>query len=879
MNSLKENETLKKVVQIILYLLAFNVVLMTMIVVLSSVKIPVNQAIIKQILKRKIPNQLVFQIKNCEIQFPYLIKIDELKISDNKNIDCTLYDTEFQFDFINYLLNRKNYFMTMSYSSMKTFFLKTSNSFISSQKGSMKKTRNGDFFLDLKIKGGNHTINFCGIINSDFPKSTQDIWQYLKNRSFEKTYKLDIDKFLLNKEATKIDALLVADSVLSLSFAQRNNRGANSSVLSNLEGFVILRDTNGKLNLLSNLSFDELVVSQSSQKFKIKNACIFFNGNLSSGVSGISDAEASFSFKNLDLLGSVQGKVPSFIFRHMQTNSAQISHIFSNSSDFFTSITTQNDYQSSSKTTGTLKFFPNRLNFSVEKNDKSFKVFSGEKIELSLYENTNPRKRHYPISFRIEGKEVSILEAPTGNFVVNGEISNEYDLEIHDSYANIGSSDVKFSYTHLFKTLCYKLTISGFCNPKNVDNWMPPWWEKLWLDFKFHEIPRGNFVIDGIWGGPVGNTRSFGFVETRSLEFRELPVKSSRNYITVDSDSISVIGKEVIHKHGKFDGSLTFPRKYIGSPVFLNFEIEGDFPFDDGKRVFGKSVYKFLSDSKVTKIKCKGDGKIVRSDVESNSSHEYKIALNSSTGGNFKGIPFESIRGEIFHINNKTEGKFNSVSLAGGNAKFYFASYESLDSTILSIDLDLKEANSTRIVEIVSGLNESKLSNVSFKSKLNKNSRESIKDGKLNLMIQAKGPPSDFLQFVGTGRILLKQKGLSQINLLGGISRELSKLSVFPSGAFTFNKLDALFKINHGKLIFDEFRLTGPISSIDALGNLNLQDGSLDLNSKVRFAGNFPIPGIKELVNLADPISKILELKIYGTIEEPNWDIMVNSLP
>ena len=87
------------------------------------------------------------------------------------------------------------------------------------------------------------------------------------------------------------------------------------------------------------------------------------------------------------------------------------------------------------------------------------------------------------------------------------------------------------------------------------------------------------------------------------------------------------------------------------------------------------------------------------------------------------------------------------------------------------------------------------------------------------------------------------------------------------------------FKINHGKLIFDEFRLTGPISSIDALGNLNLQDGSLDLNSKVRFAGNFPIPGIKELVNLADPISKILELKIYGTIEEPNWDIMVNSLP
>ena len=147
MNSLKENETLKKVIQIILYLLAFNVVLMTMIVVLSSVKIPVNQAIIKQILKRKIPNQLVFQIKNCEIQFPYLIKIDELKISDNNNIDCILYDTELGFDFINYLLTRKNYFISMSYSSMKTFFLKSSDFFITSQNGSIKKTRDGRLSL------------------------------------------------------------------------------------------------------------------------------------------------------------------------------------------------------------------------------------------------------------------------------------------------------------------------------------------------------------------------------------------------------------------------------------------------------------------------------------------------------------------------------------------------------------------------------------------------------------------------------------------------------------------------------------------------------------------------------------------------------------
>ena len=52
-----------------------------------------------------------------------------------------------------------------------------------------------------------------------------------------------------------------------------------------------------------------------------------------------------------------------------------------------------------------------------------------------------------------------------------------------------------------------------------------------------------------------------------------------------------------------------------------------------------------------------------------------------------------------------------------------------------------------------------------------------IKEGKVP-NLQARGPFDNFLQFEGTGKLSVSEKKISQINILGGISNEISKLPI-----------------------------------------------------------------------------------------------------
>ncbi len=152
--------------------------------------------------------------------------------------------------------------------------------------------------------------------------------------------------------------------------------------------------------------------------------------------------------------------------------------------------------------------------------------------------------------------------------------------------------------------------------------------------------------------------------------------------------------------------------------------------------------------------------------------------------------------------------------------------------------------------------------------------------GKMDLSLQAKGPIEDYLQFVGTGMIGIREKGLGQINLLGNLSRELSDFRLpIPSGAFTFDTLTSPFRVEHESVFFDKMIISGPLSILESKGNFNLDNGNLDFLARLKLIGNLPIPVIKQIIGFADPLSKIAEIKITGTLDEPKWKLEVNPTP
>jgi hypothetical protein len=76
---------------------------------------------------------------------------------------------------------------------------------------------------------------------------------------------------------------------------------------------------------------------------------------------------------------------------------------------------------------------------------------------------------------------------------------------------------------------------------------------------------------------------------------------------------------------------------------------------------------------------------------------------------------------------------------------------------------------------------------------------------------------------------------------------------------------------------FDNLQLTGPISKISSKGSFNLSSGTLDIIAKLSLIGNLPLPIIKNLVQLADPISRMAEIKITGNISKPKWELLLSN--
>ena len=151
-------------------------------------------------------------------------------------------------------------------------------------------------------------------------------------------------------------------------------------------------------------------------------------------------------------------------------------------------------------------------------------------------------------------------------------------------------------------------------------------------------------------------------------------------------------------------------------------------------------------------------------------------------------------------------------------------------------------------------------------------------DGTLSLSLQAQGPLSNPLQFEGSGMFHLKEPSIGQINLFGKISEGLSNLKIpLPTGAFSFNELIIPFNLNNETMSFDELKLGGPISKITSQGSFNLSSGTVDLIAKLSLVGNIPLPLIQNLVQFADPISRMAEIKVTGKIKKPKWELLLSG--
>ena len=116
---------------------------------------------------------------------------------------------------------------------------------------------------------------------------------------------------------------------------------------------------------------------------------------------------------------------------------------------------------------------------------------------------------------------------------------------------------------------------------------------------------------------------------------------------------------------------------------------------------------------------------------------------------------------------------------------------------------------------------------------------------------------------------------MQKVNLLGVISERLDAIKLpIPSGSFSFEMLEIPFRLENDQLHSDNIVLTGPLSRLEAAGHLNLASGDLDVTSRLKLIGNLKIPILRNIINLADPLPKITEIRISGDWKKPKVEFV-----
>jgi hypothetical protein len=445
----------------------------------------------------------------------------------------------------------------------------------------------------------------------------------------------------------------------------------------------------------------------------------------------------------------------------------------------------------------------------------------------------------------------------------------------------MGRSYVHGSYTQKWNPHQYEFRLKGNCYPQDINNWLGLWWSNVWKNFSFPaETPFGDFRISGIWAGPVGNSNTFGIVDAQEFVYNGFKAKSSTILAKVDFNATLIESKNISHEYGQLEGSLNFPRKHKKSPAFLLFSLDGVYPLNQARSIFGKEFESAIEDINASSIFCSASGHIPSITLQNSSRSEFSLKLQSRESIRFKGIEISNFNGHITKESSLIDGSFPKLQIANGEGQLNIEIDSNGSEEISKINFKLQEANKNLLFQNLITSKEQGYFDVfgEQEDEFALSKFESPGEGILNISIQAEGPINNPLQFEGTGLIQLNEPKIGQINLLGKISEGLSNLKIpLPSGALSFNELIIPFELNNETMSFDNLQLSGPISKINSKGSFNLSSGTVDLIAKLSLVGNLPLPIIKNLVQFADPISRMAEIKITGNLSKPKWELLLSN--
>ena len=588
---------------------------------------------------------------------------------------------------------------------------------------------------------------------------------------------------------------------------------------------------------------------------------------------------ADFNFQNITSKGYINSVIPNIYFCTSKINNFFEFTIISDSNfTKCTNIVILNPLNNEFSINGKNEIIPKFLKYEIGNDQNNTQLIDGDLLNIDLFSPYKPFSEKNRNNIEIEAKSLSILGSLPGEYNATGYFKADKTLYLNDISGMLGHSFVNGSFMQEWNPLKFEFILNGNCFPTDINNWLGEWWDKIWVDFLFdHEnIPFGQFRISGIWN-QSSNLHTHGIIDSQNFSYKGLPVENTIINLLVDENITSISTSSIKHNSGSIGGKISIPRKLKNDTNPIKYSLSGIYPINSGSKSLGPLIETYLDDFNLSSLSLNTYGEIFQSTSENNNSKQstnnYYIDFSTDQKGIWNGINFDSFKGIIKAESDKLYFSFPSIKTCNGQLSL------NLNSDLLNNDVNFNlSINNANIVKLYNSI-------ISYQSNVGKdfipkdNSFSISEKGVIDFSLNASGIPNDLMSFNGTGSLKIQDKELSKIRLLGFISDNLKALPLpFPTGTLNFNTLSGLFELQNGKLSFDNLVLSGVLSKVENKGSINLENGELDIISKIHLVGNFPIPIISQIAKITDPLSIFTEIKITGSWINPQWEILLNPL-
>ena len=139
--------------------------------------------------------------------------------------------------------------------------------------------------------------------------------------------------------------------------------------------------------------------------------------------------------------------------------------------------------------------------------------------------------------------------------------------------------------------------------------------------------------------------------------------------------------------------------------------------------------------------------------------------------------------------------------------------------------------------------------------------------GELSAQAQVAGWLDPWKSIEGQGQVYIHNGSLFHVRLFGGLSKILSKL--YPGLGYTAQTEFLMpFTLDGGKLKSDDVSIKGAVISLKGHGEYQL-GGDLNYQAQVQLLRSGILAETLRLLTF--PVTKLLEFKLLGTLDEPRW--------